>query len=664
MSSKKVSTNKPPLTKDKSIAKPSFPKKDLLDHLDSFFSKRTKFFFWFGVIFTALFTLLLFEVKVGPGGDDSAYILRSFDFVKQFKYPSYQGPLYPIFLSPFIGLFGINLPLLKFISAISIVVAAIFFYKAFKDRIPTTLLVLTFVIISFNYYILYFGSQTYNEAFFMMLQAIFLYYAFKFFITDNYTPSIKDYLITGGLLFLMCLTKNVAYASLGALIGYFIITARWKSCIYSLGSFLVFMLPWELLKRILWKANEIQFSAQGSMLLYKDFYNPSMGKENFWGLLQRILDNSNLYLSKHFYKFIGLRSDAAIDILPFLTVITVAVFLLALYLVFRKNKVLLFTGIYTASLLFITFISLQKHWDQWRLIIICFPFMLLMFFTALYYFFKSEQFKNLQFLVPAFAIIIFITSFKVTSDYVKVQRQALERNLSGNLLFGLTPDWQNYILMSQWAAKNVPSEYMIACRKPEISFIYGERKFYGIPKVPVTPVDSIIRENNKDSVVYSLFHIKAMAETTQRTDLKYRQYLEGIVSGEFAFSDSIVDGSNFIGIYKLTPAQLSEMRNDPAIKGIIKEEPNAKAWIRNKLESGADISIVQPDHLYDLLKKSKVKYAILASLRLNPNENTGNIITTLHRYLTFIQLKYPYAFQEVQKIGEEEPSSLIEIKLE
>ncbi len=668
MNSKKVpnnpAPNRPPSAKDKSAPKPAFAKKDLLDHLDSFFSKRMRFFFWLGVSFTVLFTLLLFEVKVGTGGDDSAYILRSFDFIKSFEYPSYQGPLYPILLSPFIGLFGINLPLLKFISTISIIIAAIYFYKAFRNRIPATLLVLTFVIISYNYYLLYFGSQTYSEAFFLMLQAIFLYYAFRVFATEGYNPSNKDYIITGGLLFLMCLTKNVAYASLGALIGYLIITARWKNILYSIVSFLIFMIPWEILKRVIWDANEIQFSKQGSMLMYKDFYNPSMGKEDFWGMLQRILDNSNLYLSKHFYKFIGLRSDAATDILPFLTVITIAVFLLALYLVFKRNKVLLFTAIYTASLLFITFVSLQKHWDQWRMIIICFPFMLLLFFTALYYFFKSEQFKSLQLLVPLFAIIIFISSFKTTSDYVKVQRQVLSRNLDGNLLYGFTPDWQNYILMSQWSAKNVPPDFMIACRKPEISFIYGERKFYGIPKVPVTDIDSIFKKTPKDTAVYSLFHIKTMAQSEQRPDLKYRQYLQGIVSGEFAFTDTIVDDSNFIGIYKLPAAKLNEMRNDPGIKGLVKEEPDAEAWIRNKLKAGADISIVQPDHLYDLLKKSKVKYAILASLRLNPNENTGNIITTLHRYLFFVQLKYPDAFKEVQKIGEEEPSSLIEIKLE
>lgn len=668
MSPKKVTSNSvsnnPSQPKAKPAARPSLPKRDLLDVLDGFFTKKLNFFFWLGVIFTGLFTLLLFEVKVATGGDDSAYILRAFNFVKEFQFPSYQGPLYPILLSPFIAIFGIKLPLLKFISTIAIVIAAIYFFKAFRSRVPSTLLVFTFVIISYNYYLLYFGSQTYSEAFFLMLQALFFYFAFKYFINEGYSPVIKDYFVTGGLLFLMCLTKNVAYASLGALIGYFIVTARWKNIMYSLGAFFAFMVPWEILKRLIWSANEIQFSQQGSKLLYKDFYNPSLGKEDFFGLLQRIIDNSHLYLSKHFYKFIGLRGDDATDILPFLTVVTVALFIVALILVFRKNKVLLFTGIYTASLLLITFVSLQKHWDQWRMIIICFPFMLLLLLTAFYYIFKLEQFKSLQLLFPLFGIVIIIASMNITSAYVKVQRQVLSRNMSGDMLFGFTPDWQNYIRMSKWAAQNVPPEYMIACRKPEISFIYGERKFYGIPKVPVTNVDSIITENKSDSIVYSLFHIKKMAQTEQRVDLKYSQYLQGIVSGEFAFADTITDDSNFIGIYELPLKKLEEMRNDPLIKGIVTEEPDAANWIKNKLKEGADISIVQPDYIYDLLKKSKVKYAILASLRLNPNENTGNIITTLHRYLYFIQLKYPDAFREIQRIGDEESSSLIEITIE
>lgn len=662
---KQQSVNKNTSKSDKKpIGKTPVIKRDLLDILDNFFVKRLKFFFWSGLAFTLLFTLLLFDVKIGPGGDDSAYIMRAYDFIHEFKLPTFQGPLYPVVLSPFVGIFGINLPLLKFLSTIFMVLAAAYFYKAFKNRIPATILVVVFILISFNYYLLFFGSQTYNEAFFMMLQALFFYFALKYFTTDDFIPGIKEYLVIGLLLFLMTLTKNVAYAALAGLTGFFLLTKKWKNILFSIGSFFVFFVPWEIIKRIIWKADTIQFSNQGNMLLLKDFYNPSRGNEDFMGLLVRILDNSNLYLSKHFFKFMSLRPESTTDIAPLLTVIVVLIFLGGLYLAFRKNKAMLFTSVYLICMLLISFISLQKHWDQWRLIIIYFPFMLLLLFSVFYYFLKNPEYKSFQFVIPLFAFIITLTSFSLTSDYVKVQREVISRNLDGDMLYGLTPDWQNYLLMSKWAAKNTSPDYMIACRKPEISFIYGERKFYPILKVPTVDIDSIVSKNKQDSIVYTMFHLKNLAQSEQRPDLKYRNYLQGVISGEFAFGDTAVDNSNFVGIYAFPKARLEEMRNDPLVKGQAFEEPNVKAWVNERLKSNADIAIFQPDRLYDALKKAKVKYAILASLRLNPNENTGNIITTVHRYMYFIQLKYPNAFKEVNSIGTEEPSSLIEINLD
>lgn len=289
--------------------------------------------------------------------------------------------------------------------------------------------------------------------------------------------------------------------------------------------------------------------------------------------------------------------------------------------------------------------------------------MLLMIFAALYYLLKTEQLKNINFLLPAIGIILMLTSFKITSNNVKVQTAVLSENLAHNKYYGLTPDWQNYLQMSEWAAKNVPGEYMIACRKPEISFIYTERKFYGIMKVPASTLDSIFKDKT-DSLVYTMIHLKPLTLLPHRPDLKYCKYLQGIVSGEFALADSTVDDSNFAGIYAMPQSVVDEMRNDPLIKGVAKEVPDPKTWIQEQLKKDADISITKPDELYNLLKKSKVKYAILASLRLNPNVYTGNIITTLHRYLYFIQLKYPENFREVQKFGEEESSTLIEIKLD
>lgn len=654
---------------DKASSKPPLGTRDFFDKMDLFFEKRLNFFLWFGLIFTVLFSFLLFDIRVTPGGDDSTYISRAFEFVHEFKYPSYQGPLYPMVLSPFIALFGINLPLLKSLSVIFLAIGAWLFFKAFRNRIPSTLLVFTFFLLSFNYYMLYFGSQTYNEAFFVMLQAMLFLVMGKFFVTDEPVTAFKPYVWLGFVLFLMCNTKSVAFAALAAVLGYFLFTGKWKSIVLTMGGFLTFFIPWEILKRIIWKTAGLQFSNQATSLMYKDFYNPTKGNEDFVGFLQRILDNSNLYLSKHFFKFLGLRPEVTgdppmpIEIAPILTFFTVVIFVAAFIMVFRKNKMLLLTGIYIGSMLLASFIILQKQWDQWRLIIIYFPLMLLFTFTAFYYLFKKPDLKSFQFVLPGLLVLFFFTSFGVTSKNVTVQQEIISKNLKGNYLYGWTPDWQNFILMSKWAGENVPKDYQIASRKVDISFIYGQRKFYPIYKVPNSTLDSILKPV-KDSSSYVIVHIKKLAESTERGDLPYRSYLKGYVAGTFSMGGEPEDDSNYVGIYCFPSRVLTEMKNDPKIKGKVEIVDDARAWVTDLMKKNADIAIYDPDYLYDLLKKNKVKYALLASLRLNPNVNDGNIITTLHRYLFFIQLKYPDVLKEVNKIGTEETCSLVEIKID
>ncbi|NJK97175.1 MAG: hypothetical protein HC905_21720 [Bacteroidales bacterium] len=65
MSSKKgnnpSSNSKKIQDKVKPVSKTVTAKRDFLDIIDAFFSKRLKFFFWFGIGFTTLFAFLLFE---------------------------------------------------------------------------------------------------------------------------------------------------------------------------------------------------------------------------------------------------------------------------------------------------------------------------------------------------------------------------------------------------------------------------------------------------------------------------------------------------------------------------------------------------------------------------------------------------------------------------
>ncbi len=661
MTSKPNKSNKNLKTTDSQANKNgASPSNDLLDILDGFFARKSKLFYFIALGITILFALLLFDAKVGPGGDDSAYVLRAFDFVHSFVYPGYQGPMYPLVLSSFILLFGVKVPLLKFLSLIFLSISVIFLYKAFTKRIPEFILSVTLLLVSVNYFVLYFASQTYSEAFFMMIQAIFIWYFASHFLDKNTEKrKLRQYILLGLLMFIMTLTKNIAFASVIALAGFFVINLRWKDLLFSLASFSVFYGLFEIAKRLMWGNNSVQFASQGSGLMFRDFYNPALGKEDLAGFVQRFIDNSNLYFSKHLYKFLGFLDEFSTAINPILTILVYVILIAALVYTFRKNKLLFFIGTYVLAMCSVEFLVLQAHWDQWRLVIIFYPFILMLLFSTLYFLFKQPKLKVLQFLVPVIAIVIFFSSFSVTSAHVKIQRPILERNLKGDLLYGLTPDWINYIQMSKFAAKNVPATEKIASRKPEISFIYSGRAFAGINKVPTVLADTFLTRIKADTSVFVAVRLKTIQSKPVIYNMLYSK-IYAVLSGEFSFGDTENDNNNVVCVYRINKTDVEHLSK--MLKGEnIYYNSNIALIIKELNDKKSKYVITSPDELLANLRKSQIKYIVLGSLRINPYENSGNIVNTVHRYLYFIQLKYPSAFREINKIGADEVATLVEV---
>jgi len=335
---------------------PTEGSKDLLRIMDSFLDQRLGWLIWVILGITFLFSLLLFDSKVSLSGDDSFYIIRAYDFIHSFKYPSFQGPLYPIVLSVFVAIFGISLIPLKALSLFIMMGFMYLFFLAFRSRIPSTLLIIILLALSVNSFILYYASQTYNESFYLLIQMVLVLVFFRRFIDIEQDITFKKD-ITRHLLLALCLlalslTKNIGYSAVFAVAGYFLLRGQWKNLLFSIVMFAALVLAFQGVKYMLWSDGDLQFSTQGSGLLNKDYYNPQAGKEDLSGFITRIIDNSNLYLSKHFVSMIGLR-----EIVPNMTVnsiLTVFIYLLAigsLIITFKKNKYLFFSGLLAATLL-------------------------------------------------------------------------------------------------------------------------------------------------------------------------------------------------------------------------------------------------------------------------------------------------------------------------
>lgn len=633
---------------------PASESKDLLGIMDGFFDKRLGWLLWVILGITFLFSLLLFDSRVSLSGDDSFYIIRASDFIHSFKYPAFQGPLYPMVLSIFVAIFGINIVILKIISLLSLLGFMYLFFLTFRSRIPSTLLVITLLALSINSFFLYYGSQTYNEAFYMLVMMVLVMVFFRRFIDNDQTLALKQdlqrHLILALSLLALTLTKNMGYSAVFAVAGYFLLRGQWKNLLYSIATFAILLLLFQGVKYVLWNEAGAQFSSQGSGLLNKDYYNPQAGKEDLSGYYTRLIDNSKLYLSKHFVTIIGFMKVA-----PVMTVnslVTILIYLLSigsLIITFRKNKYLFFTGLLTGSFLVITFIVLQTKWDQSRLIIPAVPMLILMLFSLIYYVSGVKQYKMLQVAVPVLAVLIFFQSLAVSAGAIKTNQE-----ISGRF-GGLTPDWKNYLKASEWAAANLPQDAIIACRKPSISFVYGKgRNFYGIMQLPTYNTEAFFKNWQKDESAYMVFNYadfngKQLPPDLYRT-LKENQLALLFVGDTVFFIDKLSDTAR-IGF-------------DEKVKAAGFNYTSSVSSFKNMIGEGRTMKLYYPDSLLSQLQDAGVTHILTASLRRNNTKKDGMIINTVERYMAFIQEKYPQIYTKVSQVGDDdnEPASILKIE--
>jgi hypothetical protein len=630
--------------------------KDLLQSMDVFLDQRLGWLIWVILGITFLFSLLLFDSRVSLTGDDSFYIIRAYDFIHSFKYPGFQGPLYPVVLSLFVLIFGISLIPLKVLSLIFVMGFMYAFFVAFRSRIPSSLLVFSLFIISINSFILYYASQTYNETFYLFLQIIMVLVFFRGFIDSEqevtFKQDLRRHLLLAVCLLALTLTKNIGYSAVLAVAGYFLLRGQWKNILYSVLAFGMLVLVFQGIKYLLWNDGGLQFSTQGSGLMNKDYYNPQAGKEDFSGFVTRLIDNSNLYLSKHFLTIIGFRKVN--PMMKVSSVVSILIYLLSigsLIMTFKKNRYLFFTGLMAGSFLLISFVILQTRWDQSRLIIPVAPLLILMILSLFYYISSIREYKWLQAAVPVLALLVLFQSLAVTAGTVKENQQNSGR------YGGLTPDWKNYLKASEWAAENLSKDAIVACRKPSISFVYGKgRNFYGIMQLPSYSTDIFINNWMKDDSAYALFNYADFGGKQLKPEfyamLKNNMTAMLFIGDTVLFADKIDNNIKSSFYSEIKSAGINSITSASTLKSL--------------LNQGKVVKLYYPDSLLNQLQNSGVTHILTANLRRNSTQKDGFIINTVERYMAFIQEKYPLIFTKVSQVGDDnnEPATIVKIEYE
>ncbi|MDD5570260.1 MAG: hypothetical protein PHD97_03795 [Bacteroidales bacterium] len=628
---------------------------DFLAETDNFFLKHSKTFFISAIIATVILGGLLFNMKIDEGADDSGYIVSAKDFLSGERFPTWHGSLYPIFLSLPMFIFGINVFAFKIISYFFTIGCLVLLYHTFKNKVPASLLFYTIIFTSVNSFILFYASTTYNEAFYMLIQIIAVFYFFKLLdeskeSQNDFKKHWKKWLLFGLFMFLLSNTKNIGISFLIAVLIFFLLNKNYLNAIYSFCSYLIFQIPYSLYKELYWNFSQTGYEGQFSATLMKDPYNKLKGQEDISGFITRFFDNSNLYLSKNLFKILGLKPIESDTTNGLLTVLTCIILLISFYFAFRKNKYLKFLSIYSFISLVVTFIVIQTLWDQPRLILIFVPFIFLIFFFAMYELSKLKKFSFLKGFIPVIFVFLILFELKQTFTNASNNIPILRKNINGDKYYGYTTNLVNYLKMSEWASKNLPQDAVIACRKPSMSFIYGNgRKFYGISRFPKFDFKETIdklKEGNKSYYIINNILLK----TNPELSIKIAPFLQ-----------VIVDSKN-------SRTCIYDFENDTASINLLKRN---NIGFSNNIDglynTNEEFECLIPDSLYNDFKKNKIKYLIeveITKAKNKKDEEITGISNAIKRHIYTILMKYPYSFRIVNQIGESDnwPTILYEFE--
>ena len=453
---------------------------------------------------TFVMALCLFNMRVDEGGDDSTYITRAMDLVAQGTYPTYQGPLYPIFLGVFISMFGAKLLMLKLTSLVLILLSQYLFYRMLKGRVNIRIVFAVMFLMGVNSWYLFFASMTYSEAFYIVVQYLFLGLLLSY-ENSAYPSKVKDALHSlpaGGLVVAAFLIRTVGFGFGIVGVIYLCLRKKFLKAAFFVCSMVVVMLMWTGVRTAIW--GEVKSdNRQIETLMQVHPYQVEDGQETLGGYFGRVVDNSNLYVSKHLMRILGFRKADDRNTNPFVTLIVYAIFAFGTFKAWKNNRSVLLMALTSIVMLGITFVVLQALWDQVRLIIPYVPIALVVILYGIYHIFKIFAGRKAHLI--SMIVVMMCSLLTVSQSFGKMDADVLKHNMSGDLLYGYSQDWYNYLSVCSVVYDQLPETAYVACRKPNMARIYsGGHKFFGIYNFTTEDADELIDNLREKNVTHMI----------------------------------------------------------------------------------------------------------------------------------------------------------------
>ena len=530
--------------KSKNILEKTKTKHSTYDWLNRWFEKYNYRWLLSIIVIGLICSIFSFDIKPSIDGDDTSYVLSAMKIVHSGQLPvGFRTPGYPIVLSLFIWMFGVDLVILKATSLLFFLGIIISLFFVFRNRLQPVVLSSLLLLIAINPLMLKYSHQTFSEILFTLL----LVWTIHFILLASEKKSTK-FIFIAAIFTMASFYVRIAGITIAAVaVLFFIYQRRWKQLVVYVILCAAFYSPMKIYE---WTSGSAAFG-QASILMLKNPYNTIEGLETVSGFTNRFINNIFNHANYQIPSALGLPMPQELGVadgqfIPnasafFGVLVSIILVVGCIMPIINKPKsTLAFLGFFVVMYVAFISVALQNIFATPRMLIPIIPYLIIGTLEGFRILGNrcvkvtdseavSTRAKTLVFIAVIGLALANIAGAKQSIDE---NYPILKANLGGNKFAGFTEDWANYLRASLWIKTNLPIQLTgIICRKPELFLLYaGNYNVYGAYKIDQTNPDSIIakwKSLNMTHLVYDNFQwTSTLRRYVQPVAEKYPQMFE------------------------------------------------------------------------------------------------------------------------------------------
>ena len=494
-------------------------------------SEKYNFQWLLGVLAVGLIvSIFSFDIKPSVDGDDTSYVLSAMKIVHSGQLPiGFRTPGYPIVLSLFVWIFGVNLVMLKATSLIFFLGTIISLFYVFRNRLQPILLFSLLVLVAINPLMLKYSHQTFSEILFTLI----LIWTIHFILLASEKKSSTSVIFAALLTMASFYIRIAGITIAGVAVLFFMYQRQWKQLLLYVILCAALYSP---LKIYEWTSGSAAFG-QASILMLKNPYNTTEGLETIGGFVSRFINNIVNHANYQLPTAMGLPMPQELgaadgqfipNVPAFFGILISLIVAVGCFapIISKPRSMLSFLGFFVITYVAFISVALQNIFATPRMLIPIIPYLILGILEG----FRTLGNRWVQ-AADADAIsaraktLICIAVIGLTLANASGVKQSIDENypilkanLAGNEFAGFTEDWANYLRASIWIKTQLPMQSTgIICRKPELFLLYaGNYNVYGAYKVDQTNPDSIIAKWKSLKMTHLLYDNFQWTSTLRR----------------------------------------------------------------------------------------------------------------------------------------------------